>query len=101
MPLGFIIKVRNCCWIRFDSMKFHRLISTFFFSSISEVDKNGRGLYYRNVVDCFMKILRVEGVAGLFKGIVPICFKQVPHTIVSLTTWEWLKKQRASSTAWL
>lgn len=59
-----------------------------------EVDHNGRGKYYRNVFDCCRKIVRIEGIGGLFKGFVPICLKYGPHTIVTLTTWEWLKHRR-------
>lgn len=62
------------------------------------VDQHGRGIYYRNILDCCVKIVRVEGVGGLFKGFVPICWKYAPHTIVTLTTWEWMKKCRDNQT---
>lgn len=32
------------------------------------VDANGKGLLYKNSVDCFVKITKIEGVRGLYKG---------------------------------
>ncbi|XP_017049592.1 solute carrier family 25 member 35 isoform X2 [Drosophila ficusphila] len=44
------------------------------------VDENGRGLVYRGVVDCFTKILRTEGLHGMYKGFWPIYLRSAPHT---------------------
>ncbi|XP_016973728.1 solute carrier family 25 member 35 [Drosophila rhopaloa] len=44
------------------------------------VDEKGRGLIYRGLVDCFTKILRTEGLHGMYKGFWPIYLRSAPHT---------------------
>ncbi|XP_055856636.1 solute carrier family 25 member 35-like [Episyrphus balteatus] len=56
------------------------------------VDKNGKGLLYTNIVDCFIKTFRYEGMKGLYKGFVPNYWRTAPHTILNLTFWEQFKR---------
>lgn len=58
------------------------------------VDKNGKGLLYKNIFDCFLKTFRHEGVKGLYKGFVPNYCRTAPHSILNLTFWEQFKKLR-------
>lgn len=55
------------------------------------VDSNGKGLLYRNVFDCFVKTFRIEGIRGLYKGLLVSFCRQTPHTILCLTFWEQFK----------
>lgn len=55
------------------------------------LDKNGRGLLYRNLFDCFAKTVRNEGMRGLYKGFMANYWRLVPHTILHLTFWEQFK----------
>lgn len=61
-------------------------------SSLSGVDKNGNGLLYRNIFDCFIKTFKVEGMRGLYKGFVANYYRCAPHTMLNLTIWELFKK---------
>lgn len=56
------------------------------------VDTNRKGLLYRNVFHCFLKTFRVEGIRGLYKGLMVNYCRQAPHTILNLTFWEQFKK---------
>ncbi|XP_070068946.1 solute carrier family 25 member 35-like [Drosophila takahashii] len=48
------------------------------------VDAQGRGLYYKGWLDCVLKILRSEGVHGLYKGFFPIYLRSTPYSILVL-----------------
>lgn len=52
----------------------------------------GKGLLYKNVLDCFVKTLRVEGFWALYKGFSANYMRLAPHTILNLTFWEIFKK---------
>lgn len=41
-----------------------------------------------SVVDGYKKIVAAEGVAGLYKGLVPLWFRQVPYTMVKFASFE-------------
>lgn len=56
------------------------------------VDAKGKGLMYNNLIDCFVKTFKVEGMAGLYKGVVANYWRTAPHTILNLTFWEQFKK---------
>ncbi|KAH8291251.1 hypothetical protein KR054_010047 [Drosophila jambulina] len=58
------------------------------------VDANGRGLVYRGLVDCFLKILRKEGVHGMYKGFWPIYLRSVPHTTLTFIFFDKLLQLR-------
>lgn len=56
------------------------------------LDKNGNGLLYKNIFDCFYKTVKIEGFRGLYKGFIANYWRAAPHTILNLTFWEQLKK---------
>ena len=43
---------------------------------------------YSGTVDCIVKIIRYEGVRGLYKGLVPTFVRLTPHTLVLWTVQE-------------
>ncbi|XP_069700644.1 solute carrier family 25 member 35-like [Periplaneta americana] len=54
-------------------------------------DPQGRGLLYKGVVDCFSKMLRTEGIHGLFKGFLPNYTRLGPHTVLCFVFWDSLR----------
>jgi len=46
---------------------------------------------YKGPLDCLAKILKAEGVGGLFKGFNAHYFRMGPHTVLTLTFWEQIK----------
>ncbi|XP_017019813.1 solute carrier family 25 member 35 [Drosophila kikkawai] len=52
------------------------------------VDANGRGLVYRGLLDCFIKILRKEGLHGMYKGFWPIYFRSAPHITLTFVFFD-------------
>ncbi|GBP68755.1 Solute carrier family 25 member 35 [Eumeta japonica] len=55
------------------------------------VDGQNRGTLYKGTTDCFMKILRSEGVMGIYKGVVANYLRLGPHTVLLLMCWDQLK----------
>ncbi|XP_052820589.1 solute carrier family 25 member 35-like [Mya arenaria] len=55
------------------------------------VNKNGKGIMYKNLLDCFVKIFTSEGLWGFYKGWGPSFFRLVPHTVLSLVFWDQLR----------
>lgn len=54
---------------------------------------DGRGLLYRNVLDCFIKVAKTEGFwHGFYKGFGPNYFRMCPQHLLNLTFWEQFKK---------
>lgn len=47
-------------------------------------DPEGRGLLYRGWVDCFVKILKSEGVYGMYKGFWANYLRIAPHSTLVL-----------------
>ncbi|XP_037033479.1 solute carrier family 25 member 35-like [Bradysia coprophila] len=58
------------------------------------LDDAGRGKYYSGVCDCFVKIVKTEGVSGLYKGFWPAYIRQAPHSILVLLFYDEAKKLR-------
>ncbi|CAC5418828.1 SLC25A34_35 [Mytilus coruscus] len=56
------------------------------------VDANGKGLYYKNLLDCAFKILKKEGPWGFYKGWGPSFIRIAPHSVLSLMFWDQLRK---------
>lgn len=69
-----------------------RYVFDFLISIISGVNEKGKGLMYKNVIDCFIKTVRVEGFWALYKGFSANYMRIAPHTILNLTFWEHFKK---------
>ena len=53
--------------------------------------KTGKGLLYKNLIDCFIKTVRVEGIMALYKGFTANYMRIAPHTILNLTFWDLFK----------
>jgi solute carrier family 25 protein 34/35 len=54
---------------------------------------DGKGLLYRNIFDCFVKIARTEGVlGGFYKGFGPNYLRIAPQHLLNLTFWEKFKE---------
>ncbi|KAI9598757.1 mitochondrial carrier domain-containing protein [Syncephalis fuscata] len=51
----------------------------------------GAGLFYRGPIDCFVKTIRTEGIAGLYKGISAHYLRIGPHTILTFVFLEQAK----------
>ncbi|GAA5804599.1 mitochondrial carrier domain-containing protein [Helicostylum pulchrum] len=56
------------------------------------VDASGKGLLYKNTVDCAVKIVKIEGVRGLYKGFLAHYLRIGPHTTFMFVFMEQLKK---------
>ncbi|XP_038602812.1 solute carrier family 25 member 34 [Tachyglossus aculeatus] len=56
------------------------------------VDEMGRGVLYRGLLDCFVKISQKESVLALYKGLGPAYLRLGPHTILSLLFWDEFRK---------
>jgi solute carrier family 25 protein 34/35 len=54
-------------------------------------NKHGHGLYYSGVIDCFLKIIKVEGIRGLYKGFWPHYVRMGPHSTLVLLFFDELK----------
>lgn len=54
--------------------------------------KNGVGVYYKGTFDCFVKILKYEGIWGFYKGWAASYFRLGPHTVLSLVFWDQLRQ---------
>ncbi|KAH8269422.1 hypothetical protein KR018_002951 [Drosophila ironensis] len=52
------------------------------------VDAQGRGLMYKNNLDCIIKIVRTEGWLGLYKGFWPIYFRSAPQSTLVFVFFE-------------
>lgn len=55
------------------------------------IGPDGKGLLYKNLLDCFIKIIRVEGPLALYKGLFSNYMRLGPHTILNLTFWDLFK----------
>ena len=58
------------------------------------LDEQGRGKYYNGVIDCFWKVLKTEGVQGLYKGFWPNYFRIAPHSTLVLLFYDEAKLLR-------
>ncbi|EDW63535.1 mitochondrial uncoupling protein 4C [Drosophila virilis] len=58
------------------------------------IDENGKGLYYKNSVDCVVKLVRDEGFLNLYKGLIPCWLRLGPWSVLfwlsveQLRVWE-------------
>ena len=55
-------------------------------------DSKGKGLYYRGVGDCFVKMYAKEGLWGFYKGWGAQLFRLGPHTVLNLIFWDALRR---------
>ncbi|XP_015275914.1 PREDICTED: solute carrier family 25 member 35 [Gekko japonicus] len=59
------------------------------------VGPEGQGLMYKGLLDCLAKIIRTEGLLGIYKGLGASYFRIGPHTILSLLFWDQLRNAYA------
>lgn len=52
------------------------------------LDDHGKGKLYSGVIDCFWKVLRTEGLHGLYKGFWPNYFRIAPHSTLVLLFYD-------------
>lgn len=52
------------------------------------MDVEGKGTLYNGLLDAFVKIIRTEGLIGLYKGIFPTWMRIAPHTVLCLVFYE-------------
>lgn len=58
------------------------------------IDKQtGKGLIYQGILDCMKKILHSEGFFAFYKGVTASFIRIGPHTILSLSFWQFFRKQ--------
>jgi solute carrier family 25 protein 34/35 len=62
---------------------------------VAGTDAQGRGLLYRGVVDCFIKMWKTEGIHGFFKGFMPNYTRLGPHTVLCFVFWDALRELRS------
>lgn len=58
------------------------------------LDSNGKGTFYSGVIDCFVKVLRTEGIQGLYKGFWPNYLRIAPHSTLVLLFYDQAKAMR-------
>ncbi|XP_055607902.1 solute carrier family 25 member 35-like [Uranotaenia lowii] len=58
------------------------------------VDNQGKGLYYKGVFDCTIKIYKTEGIADLYKGFWPHYMRIGPHSMLVLMFFDELKSMQ-------
>lgn len=54
-------------------------------------DAIGRGLMYKNYLDCVYKIYKSEGLLAFYKGIGPLYLRLGPHTVLCLVFFDELR----------
>ena len=59
------------------------------------VEACGKGKYYCGVGDCFSKIIKFEGLRGLYKGLGTSVLRLAPHTSLSLFLWTLFREMYA------
>ena len=51
-------------------------------STTSSAVMNNKNIVYNGPIDCIVKILKIEGIRGLYKGLVPTLVRLTPHTVI-------------------
>ncbi|KAL3860903.1 hypothetical protein ACJMK2_007066 [Sinanodonta woodiana] len=77
---GFVV---TACMTPFD------VVSTRMYNQ--KTDAYGKGHIYKNVLQCFVKTFRTEGLWGFYKGWAPSLMRLAPHTVLSLVFWDRLR----------
>lgn len=58
------------------------------------LDDAGKGKYYKGAYDCFCKIVKIEGLSGLYKGFWPNYLRMAPHSTLVLLFYDEAKAAR-------
>ncbi|XP_065300443.1 solute carrier family 25 member 35-like [Dermacentor albipictus] len=53
----------------------------------------GEGIYYNNIRDCVIKVKQTEGLRGLSRGVGGAFFYTMTSSVLTLVSWEEIKKQ--------
>jgi solute carrier family 25 protein 34/35 len=56
---------------------------------------SGKGIYYSGVIDCLVKMIKTEGVRGLYKGFWPHYLRLGTHSVLVLLFFDELKALKA------
>lgn len=51
-------------------------------------DNQGKGVLYKNYMDCVTKIYKTEGLSAFYKGVGPMYLRLGPHTVLCLVFWD-------------
>ena len=51
----------------------------------------GQGRIYNSYIDCVIKILRMEGISALYKGLFAQYLRIGPHSFLSLLFWHYCR----------
>jgi len=62
-------------------------------------DERGRGLVYKNSLDCLISTVRGEGFFALYKGFLPCWLRMAPWSLTFWLSYEQIRKT-AGATAW-
>lgn len=57
-------------------------------TNYSGVNSRGQGLLYTGITDCIIKVARIEGLKGFYKGWSAIYFRIGPHSFFNLLFWD-------------
>lgn len=57
------------------------------------VGPNGKGLYYKGMLDCFVKSVKNEGFFSLYKGFLPNWGRLGPRGVICFVTMEYLNEK--------
>lgn len=52
------------------------------------VDSQGRGMLYKNLLNCALKVARTEGLRAFYKGTTAVYFRIGPQTTLNLLFWD-------------
>lgn len=62
-------------------------------------DGSGKGRLYAGPADCLVKVLRAEGLLGLYKGIGANYLRVGPHSVITLSMWTFLREMYAEGSS--
>lgn len=60
-----------------------------------ESGKTIRKSTYSGPIDCVVKILKIEGIRGLYKGLAPTMMRLTPHTVML-----WIVQEKMLQLLW-
>jgi solute carrier family 25, member 34/35 len=60
-----------------------------------ESGKTIRKSIYSGPIDCVVKILKIEGIRGLYKGLAPTMIRLTPHTVML-----WIVQEKMLQLLW-
>lgn len=61
------------------------------------LDSQGRGRLYAGITDCIVKMVKAEGLYGLYKGLLANYLRVGPHSVLTLSFWSYLREMEKRS----